>query len=232
MRYRCHLLLLAWPGLPHLWVRGSWAGLVLAIGFTVLACVLLAGTLVWTEWLSPTVQSTGIGLAATIWIGATVVAYRNGPMSDLNRPLDDRRESAVLARGRDPATTQGDLFPRAQLQYLQGDWLASEQTLRRLLARNRRDIEARLLLATLYRHMNRFEEASEQLARLERLEPAERWACEIVTERRFLGDIRGSEATADGFRGDVATIAFPAIGPAFGAGTLSDTETTGKTDAA
>ena len=40
-----------WPGLPQVWLRGSWVGLTLAVGFTALANVLLAATLVWDEWL-------------------------------------------------------------------------------------------------------------------------------------------------------------------------------------
>ena len=56
----------------------------------------------------------------------------------------------------------------------------------RLLQRHPRDVEARLLLATLLRHARRYPEALDQLDRLERLNDAAKWTLEIETERRHL----------------------------------------------
>ena len=40
-------LTLVWPGLPWLWLRGSFAGLVLAIAFAVTVDVAILTTFIW-----------------------------------------------------------------------------------------------------------------------------------------------------------------------------------------
>ena len=42
--HRMHWTASLWPGLPQLWGRGSWAALCVSVGFTAVACVLLAAT--------------------------------------------------------------------------------------------------------------------------------------------------------------------------------------------
>jgi len=70
--------------------------------------------------------------------------------------------------------------------YLQGNWYEAERGFRQLVAANGRDIESRLYLATLLRHTRRFDEASEELDRLELLRDSEQWAVEIEAERRAI----------------------------------------------
>jgi len=48
-----------WPGLPRLWVDGSWAGLAEAIAFALLVDGLLLASWVWTEWLGPAGCASG-----------------------------------------------------------------------------------------------------------------------------------------------------------------------------
>ncbi len=175
-------ILLAWPGLAHLWVRGSWAGLALSLGFTALLALLGVSRLVWTEWLPPEIQMFLAAALAAIWLAAAAVTLQTdllsaGPEPRHGEPVGDRRP------GGGP-----DLFRSAQAQYLQGDWLAAEQTLRQILTRQPRDVEARLLLATLLRHTSRLEEAAQHLVCLERMEQAERWSFEIAGERLRLAD--------------------------------------------
>lgn len=208
--------MLIWPGLPNLWIRGSWAGLVLAVGFTVLVCILLAGTWIWNEWLSTTVQYAGFGMAGVIWIGSAMVAIRSDFFTRIEPPSNGPRDgiglpgTAGLVPDAHSIPPEDDLFPRAQAQYLNGDWLACEQTLGKLLAQNRRDVEARLLLATLCRHLHRTAEASEHLAVLERLESAERWAYEIAMERHDLaGSPRPGEEPVENSQGDIACTTHP-----------------------
>lgn len=61
-----------WPGLPHLWIEGSWAGLLLAVAFTLLLNVLVLSTFVWPGWLSSEIRIGcgfsvfAIGLAAVV----------------------------------------------------------------------------------------------------------------------------------------------------------------------
>ena len=72
--------------------------------------------------------------------------------------------------------------------YLAGRWPEAEKVARAILKRNKRDPEVLLLLATLYRHQGRPEEAAEILDRLDRLETAEKWSYEIAVERRMLAE--------------------------------------------
>ena len=51
-------------------------------------------------------------------------------------------------------------FREAQAAYLAGDWVSAEQTLLKLLRHDARDAEARLMLATLWRHEGRLDAAS------------------------------------------------------------------------
>jgi hypothetical protein len=173
---RLHWSAYIWPGLPQLWLRGSWVGLTLAVGFTALANVLLTATLVWNEWLPPRAKAIGLGALAMIWIVAWFDAR-----ADWRRMLVEwstgERSTA------DPDARSDQWFQAAQVAYLAGDWVSAEQTLIKLLRHEPRDAESRLLLATLWRHEGHFEKASEELARLECLETAAPWQYEIARER-------------------------------------------------
>jgi len=70
--------------------------------------------------------------------------------------------------------------------YLQGQWFEAEKRLIQLLRQNPRDVEARLMIATLFRHTRRWEEALRQLDQLERLEASQAWALEIQRERAVI----------------------------------------------
>ena len=179
-----HWLAPIWPGLPHLWNRGSWAGLVLAVGFTVLLNVLLVATLVWTEWMTPRARLIGYGVLAAIWFFAWL-----GSRADWRRYVA-QLDITQLAAGDEPTEQPSDrsdrLFGEAQQGYLAGDWVKTEQLLRQLLKYDKQDVEARLMLATLWRHQDRKEEASEQLDRLERQEAASPWRHEIAREKEQL----------------------------------------------
>lgn len=168
-----------WPGLPHVWTRGSWAGLALAVGFTALANALFAAAVVWPRWLPQRVLAGGGGLLAVVW----VVAWWDAR-------AEWRRRLAEWASGEsgDPVERSDRLYRDALASYLAGDWVAAEQTLRRLLKLDRRDAEAGLLLATLLRRSGRDDEAAERLDRLEQLETAQLWAAEIAAERRQLNN--------------------------------------------
>jgi tetratricopeptide (TPR) repeat protein len=82
------------------------------------------------------------------------------------------------------AEPREQLYRDAQRVYLQGDWVAAEQLLLKLLKLDDRDAEARLMLATLWRHQGRHREAIRQLDKLSRLEAADPWQNEIAVERR------------------------------------------------
>jgi hypothetical protein len=165
-----------WPGLPQLWTRGSWGGLTLAVGFTALVNVLAIATFVWTEWLVSNIRWAALGTLAVVWL-----------LAWLESRADWRRLLAEFTAGEgsvsDPVEQADRWFRDAQGAYLAGDWVSAEQTLLKLLKQDPRDAEARLMLATLWRHEGRLEAAAEELDRLARLETAAAWTTEIAWER-------------------------------------------------
>jgi tetratricopeptide (TPR) repeat protein len=86
---------------------------------------------------------------------------------------DERKQSDVL-------------FIRAQQEYLRGDWDEAERLLRRCLQIWPRDIEARLLLATMLRHSRRLFDASEELAHLIKFDESINWISEIRREEELI----------------------------------------------
>jgi hypothetical protein len=154
-----------WPGLAELWLAGCWSSLFQAIGFAILLNGALATTLVWTELVSAEVRFAGWTAIATLWLMGIWTAWRT-----------------TLAR-REP---DGDLFSRALSEYLQGNWFAAEALLERLVTADVRDIEARLLLATLLRRTGRESEAGTALDQLARRQGAEKWELEIRREKALI----------------------------------------------
>jgi len=158
-----------WPGLGPVWFRGSGIGLAWACAFAVLFNFSLVTTFVWTEFVSSEVNGATWLTAACIWSVSAVLSLR--------RPAD------ALEQEREA------LFRTAQREYLKGNWYQAETAVRSLLQHDWRDAESRLLLATLLRHTRRWDEASEQLALLERLEAAHSWQLEITREREQLQEL-------------------------------------------
>ena len=74
MVHAARYLTLAWPGLPWLWLRGSAAGLVLAIAFAVVLDAAVLTTFIWSEIVELRVAVGLWTAAAAIWIVATVSA--------------------------------------------------------------------------------------------------------------------------------------------------------------
>jgi hypothetical protein len=116
------------------------------------------------------------GALAVIWIVAWIEAR-----ADWRRLLAEL--SAGGAGAVDPTVRSDHWIRQAQAAYLSGDWVSAEQTLLKLLRQDARDAEARLMLATLWRHQDRTAAASEQLDRLETLETAAPWRYEVAGER-------------------------------------------------
>jgi hypothetical protein len=148
--------------------------LVLAVGATALLNVTLLGSFFWTDLIAPNFRILCWLTLGVVWGGSAVLA------GWWNRRLAAREAPEVGQ----------DLFNEARDHYLQGHWFEAEGALGRLIRRNSRDIEARLMLATLYRHTKRREEAARQLDLLVRLEGARKWELEIGRERTLLAESR------------------------------------------
>ena len=174
---RLHWTAYLWPGLPQVWVRGSWVGLGLAVGFTALGNVLLAATFVWQQWLPARAVAIGYGALACIWLLAWWDAR-----ADWRRMLREWSTGESLPAGGDAQCNEW--FQQAQQAYLSGDWVAAEQTLTRLLRLAPQDVEARLLRATLYGHEQRWEAALAELDELERWDAARPWQFEMARGRQ------------------------------------------------
>ncbi len=71
---------------------------------------------------------------------------------------------------------------------MKGDYYQAEHVLEGLLRRNVRDLDARLMLATLLRHTGRLDEATRQLDTLARFEGAGKWELEMRQERELLAE--------------------------------------------
>jgi thioredoxin-like negative regulator of GroEL len=101
-----------------------------------------------------------------VWVASTWGAYRSLP-----KLLESGAELDV-----------DSLYQQAQSEYLKGHWYEAETLLAQLLQVDGRDVDSRLMLATLYRHTERYEEAISALTTLQRLESAEKWEFEINQE--------------------------------------------------
>ena len=152
-------LTLIWPGLPWAWLRGSWAGLILATAFAICLNLCIITAWIWTSFINLE-MTFGIWTAtAIIWIVSTVSA-----MSTFPQPL---------ISSRDEVTDQ--LFVDARDAYLAADWLQAETKLQTILTLSPTDGEAQLLFGTLLRRVGRFVEAKKSLEKLERSDSGKPW---------------------------------------------------------
>jgi tetratricopeptide (TPR) repeat protein len=121
-----------------------------------------------------------------IWGTSAWVAYRGLP--DL-MAVPTSEKVAVPER---PDT----LFIQAQREYLGGHWEEAEGLLRQRIQRQPRDMESRLLLATLLRHSRRLDEAAQQLDEMDRYDEAIEWSFESGRERQLI-DLIDRHETAE-----------------------------------
>lgn len=171
-------LTLLWPGMPWLWLRGSRAGLLLAIAFAVVLDTAILTTWIWSDLVDAGVPIGLWAAAAAVWIIAGVSA-----LSAFPTPLQTRRNAA-----------NDGLFVEARDAYLARDWLKAETKLRSLLAVAPTDGEAQLLLATLLRRAGRLTEARTALEKLARSDSGAGWASAIARERARITAVAGRSA--------------------------------------
>jgi len=164
----------AWPGLPQLWSNGSWSGLALAVVAAVLLDLLLLASFGWSELIDFRVRNALWLAFGVAWVVAVVWSVRQSRRRAADERLGPRR----------------DVFSDAQEYYLRGDDYQAERILESLLRQNIRDVDARLMLATLLRRAGRIDEALRQLDTLARFEGAEKWELEILDERQLLAEAK------------------------------------------
>jgi hypothetical protein len=182
-------LTLAWPGLPWLWLRGSRAGLVLALAFAVALDVGIVTTFIWPDLVELPVTFAVWAGVCVIWLASTVSAAAAFPP----------RLGWPAAEDVDP------IFVQARNAYLARDWLTAETRLRDLLRLAPTDGEAQLLFATLLRRVGRLAEAQDALEKLSASDTGARWRTAIAAERDRIATARRGDSDAD----DPATIPLP-----------------------
>lgn len=152
-------LTLIWPGLPWAWLRGSWAGLILATAFGICLNLCIITAWIWTSFIDLE-MTFGIWTAtAIIWLVSTVSAVSSFP-----QPLVSYRDEVT-----------DNLFIDARDAYLAGDWLRAETKLQTILTLSPTDGEAQLLFCTLLRRVGRFVEAKKSLEKLARSDSGQPW---------------------------------------------------------
>lgn len=205
-RRHAHWAVYLWPGLAHLWIRGSVAGLALALAFSVLLNVLILGTLVWPAWLELRLKFICAGGVALLWVAA--LWETRGELRRLEQErqaLDKEGESSELPGETSTFISESnpddELLAEAQKAYLLRDWVTAEQLYRKAIRVDRRAIEARLGYATLLRRIGRLRQARRRLDRLALLDAAQDWHYEIDKERELITNLESqnneSEDLAD-----------------------------------
>jgi len=162
-------LLCCWPGLAALWYRGIQRGLLLAVLFSWIVCLLLLATFVWPMWFHVWVIRLAWILVGVAWILGTVQSHWT--LGRLIGNPDRKSQSA---------------FVQAQAEYLKGNWFEAEAILLDLLQDFPRDAEALLLLVGVLRHTKRWQPAIRRLDQLELLDTSIPWRFEILRERRII----------------------------------------------
>ena len=184
-------LLCCWPGLPGLWYRGRWSSLLLAIMFAILLNLTIVASFIWTGvFQDDAFPAIAWPVLLITWFGSAVIARRNLP--DV---MSLTKEDPVLAADEESEAAVDALFIEARREYLKGHWNEAQSLLQRQLNHYPRDIESRLMLATLFRHTRQFDDAVVQLNQVEKFDPAINWKNEIARERELLRLVHEFELT-------------------------------------
>lgn len=196
------LLLCGWPGLAQLWLRGSYPALFLAIGFSILLNLALVSTFLWPALLGDTFPVIAWPILLSAWLASAIVSFKMIGELSVPPPMAAQQERSGFSTensGKSNNDCQTELtgvishtlFNRAQREYLKGHWSETESLLKQQLNQTERDIEARLLLATLYRRTRRLDDASEHLKQIEKFDDSVHWSFEIDRERQLIEIDRG-----------------------------------------
>ena len=171
------MALCCWPGLSGLWYRGRWSSLMVAIGFSIVLNLAIISSFIWTEvFFDQSFPAIAWPLILLFWAVTAWVAFQNLP--DV---------MAVKSKADQTVFESSDtLFIDARSEYLKGHWQQAEALLLKSLLQTPRDIESRLMLATLYRHTRQFDNAWQQLESLDDFDESATWQSEILRERKLL----------------------------------------------
>jgi hypothetical protein len=161
-----------WPGYRGIVQYGHWTFLVIALLFALLLDVFLVVNFYWTAMITTGQRNILLIIFFVSWIVLFSVATLRSRFLNAMSTIDKKDET----------------FREVIIRYLRGDWFGTESLILPLIKKNPRDIEMLLLLATLYRHTQRYNEALEILDKLSLFENAEHWFPEMETERKLIAE--------------------------------------------
>ena len=162
------MLVCFWPGLKETWAGASWLAFAWCTGLALGCNLCLAGTFLWPTSLPPVVIPVAWFAVAMVWI------------------LGVWRELRCYSPAWASDTGDPGLFNLAQAEYLKGHGFEAQELLVRSLEQSPEDVDARLLLASLFRRTRQWDSAQETLARLELSARADKWRLEIEIERKLI----------------------------------------------
>ncbi|MDR0336680.1 MAG: hypothetical protein LBI18_06275 [Planctomycetaceae bacterium] len=161
-----------WPGYRGIVQYGHWTFLVIALLFGLLLDVLLLANFYWTAIITNGQRNILLIIFFGAWFGLFAMAMLQSRFWNTLAKTDENDK----------------MFREAILLYLRGDWFGVESLILPLIKKNPRDIEIHLMLATLYRHTQRSDEALAILDKLCLFEKAGHWFAEMETERRLIAE--------------------------------------------
>lgn len=176
-------LLCLWPGLARLWLRGDFYALGLAVFYSILLNLALVSSLIWPAYLGSQFLLVAWPFLAAVWLVSAWISWRGMPQW-----LQIGHQIAA------PGELRIDtLFNQAQREYLRCNWAEARELLERRLRVRPRDVESRLLLASIFRRVGRFQQAHDELKVLEGIDEARQWSLELARERERLLRIKGEQ---------------------------------------
>lgn len=163
-----------WPGWREAWQHGSFRGMLVAWTFSILLSLAWLATFLWPAMM-------GTWERRFLW----GVIFCAAIMTVLLRAAQSLGRNNHAVRG-----CPSQEFLKAQENYLLENYFEAEAILAPFskpseVSDEDLDIEAALLLATIYRRTHRFDLAIDLVDHLLRLERADRWHDELLQERRI-----------------------------------------------
>lgn len=155
-----------WPGLLRLWYAGEFSSLLEAFAFAALLNLAILASFYRPDAVSPVWRASIWAAVGLFWLYGLWQGFRAAAP-------EERAESAP---------DQQDLFIRAQSEYLRGHWVEAQTLAEQLIECDPEDVEARLLLAAVYRRTRRIDLSRFQLRQAQDLQGAGRWRYEIGQE--------------------------------------------------
>ncbi|MBM3967281.1 MAG: hypothetical protein FJ308_19790 [Planctomycetes bacterium] len=169
MQISMRMLFSFWPGTLAAWRLGEARSLLIAIAFGLILCTAWVGTTIWPMWL----DGWKIGALWTLVAAGSLLSCAHNAMAGL------------LSRPKNHPGCPIDQWTLAQEHYLQANYFEAERILLPFAFGKSTDVEAGLLLSSIMRRTERYQQSVELLDQLALLDDAWKWHEEIAKEKRL-----------------------------------------------